>query len=63
MSTGPETVLRRISKLEDAVREFINTGRHQSSLLQSRETWNQICSSLDVIGDTILCIDDYVSSP
>lgn len=63
MNTAPEAVLRRISKLEDAVREFINTGRHQTGLLQSQETWNQICSSLDVIGDTVLCIEDYVSSP
>jgi len=63
MNTVPEATLRRVSKLEDAVREFINTGRHQAGLLQSRETWNQICSSLDVIGDTVLCIEDYVSSP
>lgn len=62
MSTGPDEMLRRISKLEDAVREFSNTARHQPGLLQSRETWNQICSSLDVIGDTVLCIEDYVSS-
>lgn len=54
--------LRRISQLEEAVRDFINTGRHQAGLLQRRETWNQICSSLDVIGDTALCIEDYLSS-
>jgi len=66
MSASPPPLiscLRRISTLETAVRDFINTGRHQASLLQSRETWNQICSSLDVIGDTVLCIEDYVSSP
>ncbi len=65
MSTSPSTViscLRRISEFEDAVRDFINTGRHQANLLRSRETWNQICSSLDVIGDTALCIEDYLSS-
>jgi hypothetical protein len=55
--------LDRITKLEVAVRDFINTGRHQGDLLKSRETWNQICSSLDVIGDTVLCIRDYVASP
>jgi hypothetical protein len=55
--------LSRIKNLEGAVREFINTGRHQANLLKSRETWNQICSSLDVIGDTVLCIRDYVASP
>ncbi|UUX97317.1 hypothetical protein [Aquabacterium sp. J223] len=53
----------RITNLEGAVRDFINTGRHQGDLLKSRESWNQICSSLDVIGDTVLCIRDYVASP
>lgn len=55
--------LRRIQALEHAVREFINTGRHQVTLLSSRDTWNQICSSLDVIGDTVLSLEDYLSSP
>lgn len=66
MSTNSPSImlfLRRISELEDAIRHFINTGCHQTRLLQSRETWNQICSSLDVIGDTALCIEDYLCSP
>lgn len=62
-SESTVATLDRITKLEDAVRDFINTGRHQADLLKSRETWNQICSSLDVIGDTVLCIRDYATSP
>lgn len=61
-SDDTAAALDRITKLEGAVREFINTGRHQADLLKSRENWNQICSSLDVIGDTVLCIRDYVAS-
>lgn len=57
------SVLRRIDELEDSIRNFINTGRHQTELLDKSETWNQICSSLDVIGDTALSIKDYVSEP
>lgn len=55
--------LHGIMRLEDEVRDFINTGRQQVELLVSRNTWNQICSSLDVIGDTALSIQDYVTSP
>lgn len=57
------STLGRIGKLEDDVRKFINIGRHQVGLLNARGTWNQICSSLDVIGDTVLSIRDYISSP
>ena len=57
------SALRRIDELEDSIRKFINTGRHQTELLDRSETWNQICSSLDVIGDTALSIKDYISEP
>jgi hypothetical protein len=57
------SALHGIMQLENDVRDFINTGRHQVELLASRSTWNQICSSLDVIGDTALSIQDYVTSP
>ncbi len=57
------SALERITRLEGEVRNFINTGRHQVELLGSRGTWNQICSSLDVIGDTTLSIHDYFASP
>ena len=57
------STLDRIEKLEYGVREFINTGRHQVGLLKAKGTWNQICSSLDVLGDTVLSIRDYIWSP
>lgn len=49
----------RINSLQNAVRNHINTTRYQSELLKNSSNWNQICSSLDVIGDTILSILDY----
>lgn len=54
--------LGRITKLEDSVRDFINAGRHQVELLKTSDTWNQICSSLDVIGDTTLAVQDYLTT-
>ena len=54
--------LKAIACLEDEIRDFINTGRNQVRLLPKRSTWNQICSSLDVIGDTTLSIADYISA-
>lgn len=51
-----------ISKTEDSVRDYINTGRYQSELLKNSSNWNQICSSLDTIGDTLLSIIDFAKS-
>jgi len=54
--------LHRISSEESSVRKYINTTRYQTDLLQDLDVWNQICSSLDTIGDTIYSIEDYLSS-
>lgn len=51
-----------ISETEDSVRNYINTGRYQSELLKNSSNWNQICSSLDTIGDTLLSIIDFAKS-
>jgi len=49
-----------INDLTDSVRDHINTHRYQSVLLEKSTTWNQICSSLDVIGDSLYAIESYV---
>jgi tetratricopeptide (TPR) repeat protein len=54
-----ETIIGQIGNLEDAVRKHINTHRYQVDLLKDSSNWNQICSSLDVIGDTIYAISSY----
>lgn len=47
----------------NGIREFINetsiTKRYK--LLQQSAQWNQLCSSLDVIGDTELALDSFVN--
>lgn len=48
-----------IQNLEDRIREFIDGGRRQFTLLKDPEAWNKLCSSLDLIGDTQLAIDAY----
>ena len=53
-------MLHQISLEEESVRKHINTTRYQTDLLQNLDVWNQICSSLDTIGDTIYSIEDYL---
>ncbi|NEQ47667.1 MAG: hypothetical protein F6K00_30640 [Leptolyngbya sp. SIOISBB] len=48
-----------LHKLEDRIRDFINSPRKQSNLLEDSATWNKLCSALDLIGDTQIAIDAY----
>lgn len=48
-----------ISDLEQLIRNHINRGRVKHLLLQEPLQWNQLCSSLDTIGDTELCFEAY----
>jgi len=50
-----------IDRLSDSVRDHINTHRYQSDLLGDSKIWNQICSSLDVIGDSLYALRSYES--
>lgn len=59
---GVDELVAEVERLEDVVRDHINTGRYQSDLLKNSRNWNQICSSLDVIGDTTFAITSYLSS-
>lgn len=44
------------------IRDFINEPRKQFNLLNDLKFWHQLCSSLDVIGDSDLAIDAYINS-
>lgn len=55
--------IAKVRELEESVRSHINTHRYQSVLLEESNSWNQICSSLDVIGDTVCSIESYQSLP
>lgn len=57
MST--QTLITEINQLTESVRNHINTHRYQVALLEDSDKWNQICSSLDVIGDSLLAIESY----
>lgn len=57
MSIG--TLVTEINTLSDSVRDHINTHRYQSVLLDDSKTWNQICSSLDAIGDSLCAVESY----
>lgn len=51
--------MKTIGELEERIRDFINSGRRQYNLLKNYVTWNKLCSSLDLIGDTQIAIDAY----
>lgn len=50
-----------ISDLETEIRNYINRSRKQHTLIQDDIGWNALCSALDVIGDTDLGIQAYLS--
>jgi len=55
-------IFEKIHNLDTAVRDIINRPRQQYILLQDRKEWNQLCSALDLLGDTTLAIESYKSS-
>ncbi|MGH9428047.1 MAG: hypothetical protein ACRD2L_17330 [Terriglobia bacterium] len=50
-----------LQDLQQQIRGFINSPRKQSGLLRDSAGWNKLCSALDVIGDTELAIDAYLT--
>ncbi|MDH5189901.1 MAG: hypothetical protein OEW89_01475 [Gammaproteobacteria bacterium] len=57
------TQVAEIIKLSESVRCHINTHRYQSVLLDDSKIWNQICSSLDLIGDSLCAVESYETTP
>lgn len=53
------TLATEVNRLSEVVRDHINTHRYQSALLGDWENWNQICSSLDIIGDSLYAVKSY----
>lgn len=49
----------KITELEQRIRDFINSARRQSALLENTADWNKLCSSLDLIDDSQLAIESY----
>ena len=54
-----EATIKEIHSLKDSVSEHINTHRYQAELLKDSGNWNQICSSLYVIGDSLYAIESF----
>jgi hypothetical protein len=53
--------LQEIHKQEEKIRDLINTPRKQYILMKRADLWSQLCSCLDVIGDTELAIAAYIN--
>lgn len=54
--------IKIIDKIKTKIYKYINITRYQFSLIQDKRIWNQICSSLYVIDDTLLSMEDYVNN-
>lgn len=50
-----------ILQLQESIYDHINTNRYQADLISDLSVWNKICSSLDVISDTVMAIQSYCS--
>ncbi len=53
-------IMTEIINIIQEIREYINKARKQSILLKNKYTWNQLCSSMDIIEDTELAIHEYL---
>lgn len=60
--TDIEESLIKFFDIETQVREHINTHRYQKILISELDNWSQICSSLDILGDTGLALRSYLKS-
>jgi energy-converting hydrogenase A subunit M len=52
--------MQELTGLITQIREYINKPRKQHVLLKDHAAWNQLCSSMDVIGDIELALDAYL---
>jgi hypothetical protein len=56
------TTNESVRDLESAIRDRVNQAKLGSRLRKDKQAWNEIVSSLDVIGDTELALGAYLSS-
>lgn len=61
MAVKESLVNASISDLESRIRDLINEPRTQYALLKKKDLWEQLCSSLDVMGDTELAIAAFTA--
>lgn len=54
-----ENSINQINELRDAVLEHINTHRYKADLIKNLSNWNQIISSIYMIGDTLEAINSF----
>ncbi|MDI3299340.1 MAG: hypothetical protein QJR08_09250 [Bacillota bacterium] len=53
--------MTEIRDLETKLRDLINTPRRRAQLMSNEPLFHQLCSALDVLGDTELALDAYVT--
>ena len=55
-------LLGRIEDHNTYISYYINKGRYQKSLIKDTSNWNQICSSLDAVKDTLVAIYGFMET-
>jgi hypothetical protein len=60
---GTRADMPTIKSLERELRDLINEPRRHRALFTNEHVFDQLCSSLDVIGDTELALDAYLLPP
>jgi hypothetical protein len=45
--------------MEYTIRDLVNQPRRQNQLIENKENWQLICSSMDILEDTELALDSY----
>lgn len=58
MSTGDE-----IADLEQQIRDYVNSPRKLSALINNTSNWNVLCSAMDAIGDAEFGLRAFLSEP
>ncbi|EDP95045.1 hypothetical protein U8527_08450 [Kordia algicida OT-1] len=55
--------MHSIERKEKKIRDLVNHPWKLQKLLENKTKWNQLCASMDVIGDTQIAINDFFKLP
>ncbi|MDY3554417.1 hypothetical protein R5W24_003539 [Gemmata sp. JC717] len=53
----------KVREVERRLRDVVNRSAIQDRLMLNKRGWEQLCASMDVIGDTDLAVEAFLNSP
>jgi hypothetical protein len=54
--------MNRVDAALERIRDLVNSPRRSAQLREESQAWLQLCSAMDVIGDTALAVDFYLDA-